>query len=347
MFTSEFIKKAKNVAIYLVIYTLLFVLLFSTLNYTMPFILAFLIALWIKPVTDFIKKEFKLGNSISSLISTILVYLFLMSIFTLIIYNIASEVKELINTLPDINTIINYGLSYFKAIKLYLNKIDPSIIDKIQGSISSFTTKASVFLGDALKKSISLAAKLPIFFVDVFITFIATYFISKDLNSMELKFISIFSDKAKQKVLTTVAESRRMFIGYIRAYSFVVFLTFIETLIGFIFLKIRFALLLSIISAILDVLPILGIGLVYFSIAIILLIEKHYFTAVSIIILYIVVSGLRQIIEPKVVSSSLGLSPLSVLAAIFIGIAADGFTGMLYLIFLLVFYKIFKNSSVF
>lgn len=347
MFTNEFIKKMKNLAIYLLVYTVIFVLLFSTINYTMPFVLALLIALWIKPVTDFMRKKFKLNNSISSLISTILIYLFLTFIFIIIIYKITGEIKDLINALPNINTITNYILSYLKEIQLYLKEVNPSIIEKVQGTISSFVSKTSVFLGDVLKKSISVAVKLPVLFADIFITLIATYFISKDLNNMKFKLMSIFSDKAKHKILTIVDESKKMFIGYIRAYSFVIFLTFIETLAGFAFLKIKFALLLSIISAILDILPILGIGLVYFSIAIILLIEKHYFTAVCIIILYIVVSALRQIIEPKVVSSSLGLSPLSVLAAIFIGIAADGLTGMLYLIFLLVFYKILKNSSVF
>lgn len=347
MFTSEFIKKIKFLAIYILIYTAIFVLIFSTIKYTMPFILAFLIALWIKPVTGFIRKKLKLNNSISSLMSTILFFLFLTFILTSIIYKTSNEVKDLINTLPGINTITNYGFSYFKQIKLYLNKVNPDIINKVQGSISSFIAKTSLFLGDALKKSITVAVKLPVLFADIFITFMATYFISKDLDNLECRFISIFSDKARQKVLAIIDEAKKMFIGYIRAYSFVIFLTFIETLIGFIFLKIKFALLLSIISAILDVLPILGIGLVYFSIAIVLFIGKHYFTAVCVIILYIVVSGLRQIIEPKVVSASLGLSPLSVLAAIFIGIAADGFTGMLYFIFLLVFYKILKNSKIF
>ncbi|MDU1443883.1 MAG: AI-2E family transporter, partial [Clostridium cochlearium] len=54
----------------------------------------------------------------------------------------------------------------------------------------------------------------------------------------------------------------------------------------------------------------------------------------------------RQILEPKIVSSSLGMHPVSILAAIFIGLKAAGISGMFFCIFLVVFYKVLHNVKI-
>lgn len=346
MFNDAFTKKLKNVTIFVIVYTIIFILFFSTISYTLPFVLAFLIALWIKPLTIFFKKKLKLNIGLSSLLSTIIIFSVLFLILTAIIFKITTEIKDILNNLPDINKIAIYAQGYVSKLELYFNQIDPSIIDRLQTQITSLLSNTYLITVTILKKSISFAIKLPVLFMIIFITLLATYFFEKDLIDMENKFLSIFSEKTKEKVITIWNEGNRMFSGYIKAYSFVIFLTFIETLIGFSILKVKYALILSVISAILDILPILGIGLVYFITAFVYFITKNYVVAAGIIALYIVVTILRQIIEPKVVSSSLGLKPIGVLAAIFIGITAYGFVGMIYFLFLMVFYKIFVKADV-
>jgi sporulation integral membrane protein YtvI len=137
-----------------------------------------------------------------------------------------------------------------------------------------------------------------------------------------------------------------MLFTYAKTYSLVIFITFLETLVGFSLLNVKYALILSIVCAIFDVLPILGIGAIYLPLAAIFFIVKNYFMGIAIIVLYLIVTIIRQIIEPKFVSASLGLHPVAVLAAIFIGIRAYGFIGMVYLIFIMVFYKILRNVDV-
>jgi predicted PurR-regulated permease PerM len=97
---------------------------------------------------------------------------------------------------------------------------------------------------------------------------------------------------------------------------------------------------------VLDLLPVLGIPLVYIPLAIMNVLSKNYVTGFGILILYAIVFFVRQIIEPKIMSTSLGLNPLAVLAAIFIGIQAGGIIGMLFCMFLVVFYEIFRKVDV-
>jgi predicted PurR-regulated permease PerM len=74
---------------------------------------------------------------------------------------------------------------------------------------------------------------------------------------------------------------------------------------------------------------------------------KEYFVALGIIILYLIISVVRQVIEPKIVSVSLGIHPVLVLAIMFIGLKAYGFWGLIYLTMLVVSYKVLKASNVF
>ncbi len=111
--------------------------------------------------------------------------------------------------------------------------------------------------------------------------------------------------------------------------------------------KVKYAVILSIICAIADLLPILGIGTIYIPLAIIyFFFIKNYIAAFGIIISYVLVSIIRQIIEPKIVSSSLGIHPVAVLAALFIGLKANGLSGIVFCIFLVVFYNIFKKVDI-
>jgi len=93
-------------------------------------------------------------------------------------------------------------------------------------------------------------------------------------------------------------------------------------------------------------LPIFGIGAIYIPLIIIFFISSNYVAALGLLISYIVITIVRQIIEPKIVSSSLGINPVAVLASIFIGLKAYGLVGMLFCMFLVVFYNILKKVEV-
>jgi predicted PurR-regulated permease PerM len=111
-------------------------------------------------------------------------------------------------------------------------------------------------------------------------------------------------------------------------------------------LGIKYALILSILCAVLDVLPIIGISAIYLPLSAYFLITGKYVLALGVIILLTVITIIRQIIEPKLYSSNLGLHPAAVLAAIFIGIKAYGLLGMIYLLSVMVLYKILKKVDV-
>lgn len=346
LFDKDFINHFKSTVIFIIIYTLVFILFFSTLSYTLPFVIALIIAMFTKPINRFLIKKLKFNVSIASLLSTILVFAIITLLLTSLIFKFTTESRQLIANLPNINIIINYLQSSFNRLQILYNKIDPSIILKLQEQIGTLISSTANITANVLGKLISFAIALPMVLLIIFITLLATYFFSKDMTDMQTKVISIFSPEGTKKVRMVYAESYKMLFNYVKAYSFVIFMTFLETLIGFSILNVKYALILSIICAIFDVLPILGIGAIYLPLAIVYFISKQYFIGFALIVLYLLVIIIRQIIEPKLVSSSLGLHPVAVLAAIFIGIKVYGFIGMIYFIFIMVFYNVLKKVKV-
>lgn len=346
MFNEQFIKKARNFIIFIVVFTILFTLFFSTLSFTGPFVFAIIIAIITRPFTSFLKKKLKFSSSIAALVSTIIVYAILGILISAIFFKITIEAKALLNSVPNINDIIKSIEKMLNNLKVYYDQIDPSLAGKITDQLYKILYSLLDIVTGIVGSLVSTAIGLPAMIMVVFVTLLATYFFSKDLLRMEVRFTSIFSPKGKESVKAVWKESGKMVIGYIKSYSILLSLTFLESYIGFSILNVRYALILSLLCALLDILPIVGISAVYIPLAIIFLISHRYGMALGIIILLTLITVVRQIVEPKLYASNLGLHPAAVLAAIFIGIKAYGFIGMLYLLALMVFYKILRNVKV-
>lgn len=99
---------------------------------------------------------------------------------------------------------------------------------------------------------------------------------------------------------------------------------------------------------ILDILPVVGMILIFLPLVIIYFFSGKYITVIFLVVLFSVIIITRNILEPKLLSSSLELSPLSVLIAIFVGLNIAGFKGMIYLMALFIsfnFYKKYASSN--
>lgn len=347
MFNEGFIKDLKNFGIFLLIYTALFVLLYSTSSFTFPFILAFAIAFIIQPVTRFFRNKLKFKRNIPALLASITVYVVLFALLGLLFYSIISEAKQLLVNLSGANLdiLLKPIRNIINDIGAYFQSIDPTFIEKNISQFSDLLKSGMNIAGTSLNTFLSIALSVPMWITIIFIVILSTYFFSRDMTNIKKSITSVFSESGKEKLEKVWYHGLKMLTQYVKAYFFIYFLTFLQTLIGFTILGVKYNVILSIICAIADILPVLGIGLIYLPLALIYLLSGNYFTAAGVIILFVLISIVRQIVEPKIVSTSLGIHPVLTLVAIFIGLKAFGLAGMVYLTFLMVFYKVLKNSK--
>jgi len=107
------------------------------------------------------------------------------------------------------------------------------------------------------------------------------------------------------------------------------------------------AILIALIIAILDLLPVLGTGTVLIPWGIINIILGNYLIGVALIILYVVILIIRNIIEPKIISKQVGLHPLITLLCIFIGLKLFGFIGIIFLpLVTILVYNLYKEGEI-
>ena len=346
---NEFINKINRISLFIILYTIIFLVFFSTLNYTLPFVLAFTFALILKRPTIFISRKLRINHALSSLITTIIFFTVIITVLSFGITVVTQETIQLgKNTQLYISRNSDNVYNSFYKLQKYYNNLDPYIINALEKNFTSFITKLSniavTVSGKLVSSLINLLTTIPYILMVIFFTLLATYFFTRDMTSSKISMNTLIPQNKTDKILKIYNESKRMLENYILSYLIIILITFLETLIVFSLFKIKYALILSIICAIADLLPIIGIGAIYLPLAIIYLaIFNNYITCTGLIISYILVSVIRQIIEPKIVSSSLGVHPVAVLAALFIGLKADGFIGIIFCIFLVVFFNIFHK----
>jgi sporulation integral membrane protein YtvI len=347
MFNEDFILKLKRFLIFIAIFTVGFIIFLKTISFTIPFIIAFIIALCTKKLMPLFKDKLKLSKAVSAFISTIIVFSIVLIILTIVIYKITSESKQLLNSIPSIGSLQIQASQSVSRIRIYFSHVDPSIVQRAQDLISGLISTMFDFTTQILNALVSFAIGVPMFLLIVVVTLLSTYFFTKDMPDVPNRITSIFAENQKAKVRDILFEATHMLGEYIKAYSFIITISFLEILLGLILLKVKYALILSLVCWVLELVPVLGIFLVFFPLIAIYFLSHNYFIAIALAILWIVVVAVRQVIEPKIVSHSLGLHPLAVLAAIFIGLTVYGFTGMIYILSALVFYKILNNVGVF
>lgn len=94
-------------------------------------------------------------------------------------------------------------------------------------------------------------------------------------------------------------------------------------------MRIEYAVFLALIIAVLDFLPMLGTGTVMIPWALYLVLCGNLPLAAGLVILYAVTQVTRQLIQPKMVSDSIGIDTLTTLVFMFIGWRAAGLIGMI------------------
>ena len=120
-----------------------------------------------------------------------------------------------------------------------------------------------------------------------------------------------------------------VFHKYIKAYGILLLLTFALLLVGFWILRVEYAFLLAFLIALADLLPIIGVGTILIPWGIVMLLQKQFYLGFGLLLLYLVISLIRQVAEPKVLGKSLGLHPLLTLFATYVGFSLFGVLGMI------------------
>ncbi|MBU3110500.1 sporulation integral membrane protein YtvI [Clostridium lacusfryxellense] len=348
---DDILEKINKLTIFFVVYSFIFVIFFGTISYTLPFVLALILASFLKIPTKYLMKKFKFKNTLATLLTTSIFFTAIIVLLSLIIATLTSESIQLgKNVQTYVTSNKEVILNFFSNLQNYYKNLDPSILSNIESNINNYITKTINISMNASTKifsqTLGFVSTIPYTLMVLLFTLLTTYFFTKDLSLANKNNFDLIPRKNKDRIHSIFDESKKMLKNYFLSYLLIITITFLETIVVFLIFKVKYAVTLSIVCGIFDLLPIFGIGAIYLPLIIIFFISKNYVAALGLLISYIIITIVRQIIEPKIVSSSLGIHPVAVLASIFIGLRANGILGMLFCMFLMVFYKILRKVEV-
>lgn len=346
--SPEFMAKLIRVLKFLIIYTIGFLILIAGLKFTMPFVIAFIVALMLKPIKYSILKLnrrlkiIKLSEGFVSFLLTSTIVILIISLISVIGYQIFIQTEKFViyitnpNTVNEIISKVDY---YVNSVLIEMNNIDPSIISKLNEGIMDLVKGVTNIISTLGKNLLSLAISIPTGIISVFIMLIATYFFTKDIESIQNEIMNVFSKKGLNFINDVKKNLNKVFGGYIKAYIIIMVAIAFLSFIIFSLAKVEFALPISLLTATLDFLPLIGAGLIYG-----ILILSAYFTgnttaAIILLMGYIIVAIVRQLLEQNLVASFIGVHPLVMIIALFIALTPLGFAGMFYFLGAFLLYR--------
>lgn len=299
-----------------------------------PFLIGFLVA-WIlhRPVV-LLSNKLHMTQKIPAVVLTAIFYFVAVIVIVLAGAQIISALKDFLPRLPEIftNQLLPFLDSCMENIKLFVGQIDSSFAETIDIWAGDFSTSIIQMLsslsGSVLKSLSSVAAGMPSIILKIVLTIISTFFFSLDYERIT-QFLKRLLPKKAEKVLHPIKEKMRHSLKvFARSYSLIFLMTFAELSIGFLIMRIPYAIWIGLIVAIVDIMPVLGTGLVLLPWAAIAALTHNIPLAIGMLLLYVIMTVVRNAVEPKLVSQQIGLHPLATLISMFLGVQLFGIVGL-------------------
>ena len=281
-----------------------------------PFVAALLVSLLLRPVVRLLHERCRVHKGVAAAVTVLLFYSLLGLALGLLSVKLFASAKAFVLNLPELyNTVVEPLLEAFsEELERFVARLDPAAL--------SFSGRALTMLG-------GVAFSLPGWLLNTLIMIIATVFITADFPLLKAFLLQQLSDSQRERVHEVRVHLGKTLGRYVRSYALILFITFCELSVGLLLIGVEHAVLIALLIALFDILPVVGSGTVLIPWAIITAVLGNYRLAAGLMLLYIVVVIVRNVIEPKIVGQHVGLHPIVTLLSMVVGTFVFGPVGLL------------------
>ncbi|SEN64353.1 sporulation integral membrane protein YtvI [Amphibacillus marinus] len=311
---------------------IILVLSFFILPVSLPLILAFLTALSLNPLVNLLEAKFKFKRHLS-VISIYLIFVVVIAFLgSIAITNTITQLVSLAENLPDYIVQINdLFLSWSNDLERILETLPKEFIDEVNTSIMSSIDTLTSFLRTNLRveRLAAFVAVIPNYIVSFIVYLIALFLFMMELPTLKVKFYHNFTDQTTAKIQFMTDRLKYVFVGFIKAQFLVSLIILAVSLVGLFLILPEYAVIMSLIIWIIDLIPIIGSIVILGPWAIYMFFSGNIVMGTQLTILAIVLLAIRRTVEPKVMGQHIGLSPLATLIAMYIGLKLFGIFGFI------------------
>ena len=286
-------------------------IIYLSFSYLMPIMLPFVFGFLFATLANRITKGPKTWM-------LIILYIILAVVLVIFFSGLFGILVNWIYTLPSL---------YTNSIEPLLNQLYdqlmdmsdniPYISDLLETGFSVLKSSLGSLVSTVLSLVTAGVTKVPNLLFSVMIFIISSFYFIIDYETVDRFVASLgyLKEWANRKIFLLA-----------RCYGIIILLTCVELTIGFLILGIDSPFTLAMIVSLVDILPILGTGTVLIPWGVVYLILGNL-KGVGILVLYLVITVVRQFVEPRLVGANLGVSPLLSLILMVLGLKVFGLTG--------------------
>ena len=329
--------KLKKWALYLII-AVCSVFLVGVLFYTipkiiyliLPFIIGYIISFLMRPLVKLFHKVLHFPNKLAAAIALILT----VSVLGIILYLLISVIIDQIVTIYQQWPVIYKGISdsyshLFAVVSRYYDGLSPETQDFLSSALQNAAKQITSLIQPVTKFAGDTAKSLPGTLIFTIVMIMSAYFMSANKRMMPNLIKKIVPDSIYHRIKVTKDQILHALSGYIRAELIIMGTVFLILSVTLTIIRIKYSFLVALGIAMIDALPVFGSGTILIPWSLISLASGDLRMAISLIVIYVIVLLTRQLIEPKIVSSQIGLHPLATLLAMYVGLKLFGVLGLI------------------
>ncbi len=300
-----------------------------------PFIIAIPLAAALQPVIRFAQNKLKIKRGISVLICVLLMLGLLAGIVS---WGVAIVLEQAPQVVGQSGSMITDAVKTMQqaAENLVNNSADtfsPQVQNLLRNTMEDALNRVSYWAteiaADVVSFSVNLVTGLPYGVIYVSFLAMAVYFIT--IHYGEIRSYLPGGKRRRQDSNTTqlTNSALKSLVGYLKVQGTFAILVFLVSLIALKCFGFRYFGALAIVAGLMEMIPMVGSGLMYILMSVVFFLTGNTVWGIQVLALTGVLQLLRRILEPKLMSDSIGISPLQSLIGMFVGMRFGGILGLI------------------
>lgn len=331
---KSIMKALANIAFSLVVLLLCIFLIPKMVMLFLPLLIGWVISCIANPLVVFLENKLKIRRKAGTVVVIVAVIAAVSGIgyatFSILFRQIYGFVKELpemwellVNDLDSFATLTN---QYVGGVAPKLTELFNNIGTSIGEAITSLPSKLNFDTFGGMGTMVGNIANMTI---SVIMAMLSAYFFIADREWLYEALEKIVPKGIAKKYDVFYGSLKQAVGGYFKAQLRIEVWMYILILFGLTVLKVRYALLIALLIAVIDILPFFGSGAILMPWAVVTALGGNYVRALGFLIIWGVGQLFRQIIQPKIMGDSIGMPPIPTIILLFVGYKAAGVIGML------------------
>lgn len=331
----KYLKLLANIIYGVIVLLIIVYVLPKLITFFMPFVVGWIVSLIANPLVRLLEKRVKIVRRHSSMLIIILVLAAIIGTGYIAVTSIGGQLVRFIGDVPQIYKNISAEAKTFgENMQGFYERLPGGIQEALMILQASFGEEigniVSKIGAPTVTASVNFAKNIPAILIAIIFTVLSAYFFLAEREKIVEVGGKMIPDIIQEKWKLIFNSLKGVTGGYIKAQVKIMFIVALILFIGFLLLRVDYAILFAILIALLDALPFFGTGTALVPWAIVKFMGGDYQFALGLLIIYVVSQLVRQLIQPKIVGDSIGLSPLSSLILMYAGYKLYGVWGMIF-----------------